>query len=55
MEIIQRKIFIEEFIIELTKCQRPYVSVHADDLTNWTAQELGSLAHDVYSDLVSRA
>lgn len=43
--------FITQFVIELTKCQRAYASVHEDDRTDWTAKELGSLAHDVLIDL----
>lgn len=42
-----RNSFITEFVIELTRCQRHYASVHEDDTTDWSAKELGSLAHDV--------
>ena len=48
MTIPERSAFIEEFVIELTRCQRAYASVHGDDTTDWTAKELGSLAHDVF-------
>jgi hypothetical protein len=50
--LADRRAFIDEFVIELTRCQRAYVSVHKDDKTDWTAAELGSLAHDVVGQLV---
>lgn len=47
--------FVAAFVIELTRCQRTYVSVHEDDRTDWTAKELGWLAHDVLIELQERA
>jgi hypothetical protein len=50
-----RQEFIEEFVHELTGCARPYVSVHRNDVTTWTAAELGSLAHDVFMQMVEES
>ncbi len=49
--IPDRDAFITEFVIELTRCQRAYASVHEDDKTDWSAKELGSLAHDVFTQM----
>ena len=51
---IDRQEFMDEFVKELTGCQRPYISVHNDDRTDWTAEELASLAHDTYWELANR-
>ncbi|QKS15719.1 hypothetical protein HUN59_05330 [Curtobacterium sp. Csp2] len=53
MTVPTREQFIEEFVLELTRCQRTFVSVHEDDQTDWTAKELGSLAHDVLEQLLT--
>jgi len=50
----ERNEFIEQFVIELTGCQRTYATVHHNDQTNWTAAELGSLAHDVLWEMSNR-
>ncbi len=50
-----REEFIAQFVKELTGCQRSYISVHEDDATNWTAKELGSLAHDVLVEMQASA
>lgn len=54
MSIPERNAFITEFVIELTNCNRAFASVHEDDVTNWSAKELGSLAHDVLWEMSNR-
>lgn len=51
---IKRDEFIDEFVKDLTGCQSTYISVHHHDQTTWTAAELGSLAHDVLTEMLSR-
>lgn len=50
-----REAFIAQFVKELTNCRGSYISVHEDDTTDWTAKELGSLAHDVLVEMQAAA
>lgn len=54
MNLPERNAFIDEFVAELTGCQRTYAAVHHHDQTTWTAAEIGSLAHDVLWEMVNR-